>query len=148
MAQEGKGIALAILGIVAVIAVVGLVLLFTGVTGKYAVPTDKLYGGGGVTRGGQDQYHDGFVRYVSNRPEYGALYSYDYSDEFRSRIQDSGDQEVPYATYDASYKRTGPIMDNPCPYSPYTDRVTRLYAQGRECVPSEMPNYEDFLCCI
>ena len=36
MAEEGKGVALAILGVVAVIAVVGLVLLFTGATGKFA----------------------------------------------------------------------------------------------------------------
>lgn len=35
MAEEGKGVAMAILGIVAVIAVVGLVLLFTGATGKW-----------------------------------------------------------------------------------------------------------------
>jgi hypothetical protein len=37
MAEEGKGLALVILGIVAVIAVVGLVLLFTkgGTTGNY-----------------------------------------------------------------------------------------------------------------
>ena len=34
MAEEGRGVALAILGIVAVIAVVGLVLLFTGATGE------------------------------------------------------------------------------------------------------------------
>ena len=34
---EGKGIALAILGVVAVIAVVGLVLLFTGATGKVSL---------------------------------------------------------------------------------------------------------------
>jgi len=34
MAEEGKGVALAILGVVAVIAVVGLVLLFAGSTGK------------------------------------------------------------------------------------------------------------------
>ena len=34
MAEEGKGVALAILGVVAVIAVVGLVLLFKGATGK------------------------------------------------------------------------------------------------------------------
>ena len=34
MAEEGKGVALAILGIVAVIAVVGLVLLFKGGTGS------------------------------------------------------------------------------------------------------------------
>ena len=39
MAEEGKGVALAILGIVAVIAVVGLVLLFTNATGK------GIYGG-------------------------------------------------------------------------------------------------------
>lgn len=44
MADEGKGIALAILGIVAVIAVVGLVLLFTGATGKYVLPSyEKVY---------------------------------------------------------------------------------------------------------
>ncbi len=36
MAEEGKGVAMAILGIVAVIAVVGLVLLFTGATGKFS----------------------------------------------------------------------------------------------------------------
>ncbi len=46
MAEEGRGIALAILGIVAVIAVVGLVLLFTGATGKMAFPgLAKVYGG-------------------------------------------------------------------------------------------------------
>ncbi len=45
MAEEGKGVAMAILGIVAVIAVVGLVLLFTGATGKVSAPYQKLYGG-------------------------------------------------------------------------------------------------------
>ncbi len=46
MAEEGKGIAMAILGIVAVIAVVGLVLLFTGATGNMAFPgIPKVYGG-------------------------------------------------------------------------------------------------------
>src|SRR5574341_2523136 len=35
MAEEGKGVAMAILGIVAVIAVVGLVLLFKGGTGGF-----------------------------------------------------------------------------------------------------------------
>jgi len=44
MAEEGKGVALAILGIVAVIAVVGLVLLFTGATGKFVEPgLPKIY---------------------------------------------------------------------------------------------------------
>lgn len=45
MAEEGKGIAMAILGIVAVIAVVGLVLLFTGATGKFSASFPKVYGG-------------------------------------------------------------------------------------------------------
>jgi hypothetical protein len=45
MAEEGKGVALAILGVVAVIAVVGLVLLFTGATGKVSAPYEKTYGG-------------------------------------------------------------------------------------------------------
>ena len=45
MADEGKGVAMAILGIVAVIAVVGLVLLFTGATGKISYGQPKVYGG-------------------------------------------------------------------------------------------------------
>ena len=45
MAEEGKGVALAILGIVAVIAVVGLILLFTGATAKVSAPFEKTYGG-------------------------------------------------------------------------------------------------------
>lgn len=45
MAEEGRGVALAILGIVAVIAVVGLVLLFTGATAKVSAPFQKVYGG-------------------------------------------------------------------------------------------------------
>jgi hypothetical protein len=53
--SEGRGVALAILGIVALIAVVGLILLFSGkltgqVTlpaayGDYATPSPKTYGG-------------------------------------------------------------------------------------------------------
>ncbi len=46
---EGKGVALAILGIVAVIAVVGLIMLFKGGTGEVVVGgiygPDKTYGG-------------------------------------------------------------------------------------------------------
>lgn len=53
MAEESKGIALVILGIVAVIAVVGLVLLFTGTTGKVSAPYQKLYGG---VNYGEDAY--------------------------------------------------------------------------------------------
>jgi hypothetical protein len=47
--ESGKGIALVILGIVAIIAIVGLVLLFTGArkaaVGEFAVPGAKEYGG-------------------------------------------------------------------------------------------------------
>lgn len=44
MAEEGRGVALAILGVVAVIAVVGLVLLFAGrTTGKVSAPFAKTY---------------------------------------------------------------------------------------------------------
>src|SRR3989338_11647504 len=48
MAEEnGRGVALAILGIVAVIAIVGLVLLFSGAkkTAQVAQGLDKEYGG-------------------------------------------------------------------------------------------------------
>jgi hypothetical protein len=46
MAEEGRGVALAILGVVAVIAVVGLVLLFRGGTGELTFPgIPKVYGG-------------------------------------------------------------------------------------------------------
>jgi hypothetical protein len=41
---EGKGVALAILGIVALIAVVGLVLLFSGKTTGGVVANDPIYG--------------------------------------------------------------------------------------------------------
>jgi len=44
--DEGRGVSLVILGIVAVIAVVGLVLLFRGATGEYvAYNLPKLYPG-------------------------------------------------------------------------------------------------------
>lgn len=62
MAEEsGKGIALVILGIVAIIAVVGLVLLFTGArkaVGEFAVPGVKEYGG--AIKGIYDPYSRAF----------------------------------------------------------------------------------------
>jgi len=145
MAEEGKGVALAILGIVAVIAVVGLILLFKGATGKVAgtLGDAKVYGGGEIAHG-LDQYRDpeGYVRYSTPRPlefEEGI---------FPERMKDSGDNPPPEVVLDQNYRRTGPILDNPCPYPPYTDRVTPLYASGRECVGSESPQYADYLCCI
>ncbi|MBS3147260.1 hypothetical protein J4219_00075 [Candidatus Woesearchaeota archaeon] len=63
MAEEsGKGVALVILGIVAIIAIVGLVLLFTGArkaaVGEFAVPSAKEYGG--AIRGVYDPYSRAF----------------------------------------------------------------------------------------
>ncbi len=63
MAEEsGKGVALVILGIVAIIAIVGLVLLFTGArkaaVGEFAVPAAKEYGG--AIQGVQDPYSRAF----------------------------------------------------------------------------------------
>jgi hypothetical protein len=145
MAEEGKGVALAILGIVAVIAVVGLVLLFTGATGKVASSYGdaKVYGGGEIAHG-LDQYRDpeGYVRYQTPRP-------YEFEEGvWPERLMDSGENEPPAPVYGQDYKRTGPVLDNPCPYPPYTDKTTGLYAEGRDCVPSESPGYEDFLCCV
>ena len=145
MAEEGKGVALAILGIVAVIAVVGLILLFTGATGQVTASggSAKVYGGGEIAHG-LDQYRDpdGYVRYQTPRPlefEEGL---------FPARLRDSGDRDPPETTLANDYKRTGPIMDNPCPYPPYTDKVTALYAASRDCMQSEAPGYEDFYCCV
>jgi len=60
--ESGKGIALVILGIVAIIAIVGLVLLFTGAkkaaVGEFAVPGAKEYGG--AIRGVYDPYSRSF----------------------------------------------------------------------------------------
>lgn len=159
MAEEGKGIAMAILGLVAVIAVVGLVLLFKGGTGKMVNPAlgDKLYGGG-LTRG--PMYETGFIRDSTNRATSGRLYGYMYGDQdFRERIQDSGDG-VPYATYDADPKRTGPILNDPCPFPPYRSPSTLTYAQPGVCIPigynpatEEMYDlgvnrYNTQVCCI
>lgn len=71
MAEEsGKGIALVILGIVAIIAIVGLVLLFTGArkaaTGEFAVPSVKEYGG--AIRGVQDPYSRAFSGRANEYP--------------------------------------------------------------------------------
>ncbi len=155
MAEEGKAVAFAILGIVAVIAIVGLVLLFKGWTAEVAYTTAgaKIYGGGEIAHG-LDQYADGgVVRYGDNRVYSGAEYV------FPERIKDTGGAPVPSPTYNTDYKRTGPVKDNPCPYAPYTVKTTAVNAVGRNCIRSGiMPEeavsdgripygYEDFYCC-
>lgn len=60
--QSGKGVALVILGIVAIIAIVGLVLLFTGArkaaVGEFVLPAAKEYGG--AIEGVMDPYSRAF----------------------------------------------------------------------------------------
>jgi len=67
--ESGKGVALVILGIVAIIAIVGLVLLFTGArksTGEFAVPAAKEYGG--AIRGVMDPYSRAFSGRANEYP--------------------------------------------------------------------------------
>ncbi len=45
MADENKGIAMAILGIVAVIAVAGVIIMFNGATANVVASGQKIYGG-------------------------------------------------------------------------------------------------------
>lgn len=144
---EGKGVALAILGIVAVIAVVGLVLLFSGATAKVASSSYNamnLYGGN-LNRGPEGE--TGFVRYSTNRATQGRLYSDQWSDDFRDRNQDTGTMEAPRALYNQDYKRTGPVLPDKCPseyFGEYRDPVTSLYAWDA-CVQS--PVDPAFYCC-
>jgi len=89
---EHKGLSLTILGIVAVVAILGLVLLFkTAVTGNQAYPlsygADKLYGGGKtVAQGGTEPWTPSWVKGVPVTPE-------------NQRVLDASSNEVPgYAT--------------------------------------------------
>ncbi|MEM3154992.1 MAG: hypothetical protein QW165_05535 [Candidatus Woesearchaeota archaeon] len=98
MAEEsGKGIALVILGIVAIIAIVGLVLLFTGArkaaVGEFAVPAAKEYGG--AIRGIYDPYSRAFSGRAYEFPSGEALpmssqSSYDQTGTFSGLGQTPG----------------------------------------------------------
>ncbi len=96
MAEEGKGVAMAILGIVAVIAVVGLVLLFTGATGKWVI------GGSGnpnlYTRQSMIDYAAGPAD-VEN-PYYGFDYE-NYQGVYQSRYA-VGDRDASGGAWDPS----------------------------------------------
>lgn len=75
MAEEGKGIALTILGIVAVIAIVGLVLLFTGArTGQYAAPGTKIYGGPAAQRQAAKVFEERFIKPPVPEEEVAVVY--------------------------------------------------------------------------
>ncbi len=156
--EEGKGVAMAILGMVAVISVVGLVLLFNGATANVVTPGGaKVYGGGEIAHG-LDQYQDpgSYVRYSTPRPL-----------EFEEGIDPARNREGaewPDVVLDSNYRRTGPIEEyvaggaTTCHYPPYSDRLTELYAKG-DCIPLGYnpnteeqeepiaPGYESYACC-
>jgi hypothetical protein len=140
MAEEGKGIALAILGIVAVIAVVGLVLLFKGATGQFAgggVNDPKIY-----TR---DSFID--VEYPAGDvedPQYGYYYN-TYEGRWAAKPFSSagGAQGGPGSVYGEGY---GPSTVQPgdvVPYA-YDDYYSVQIAEDR--APSSIPAAQGTPC--
>jgi hypothetical protein len=117
--EEGKGVAMAILGIVAVIAVVGLVLLFKSATGM------GLYGGELTRIPGVDLYQKGesVPRYTSPTPS------------------DNG------GTYYQYRQAWGGLERDPCNNADYPIASTINAAMNRDdCVPSTVE--EGMSCCM
>ncbi|MEM4239991.1 MAG: hypothetical protein QXM31_00845 [Candidatus Woesearchaeota archaeon] len=116
--MDEKGIAMAILGIVAVIAVVGLVLLFKSATGM------GLYGGELTRVPGVDLYEKGesVPRYTSPVPsDEGGTY-YQYREDWAGLERD------------------------PCPYTDYYVSTTASAAGARsDCIPSAITY--GMVCC-
>ncbi len=109
MAEESKSIALVILGIVAVIAIVGLVLLFTGArkgaTGEYFFGVKEY---GGALKGSVDPYARAFAG-KAGEMEYGEPWQNKYMAETKvgAAIQTYGDYQGPTKVGQAfSYGRT------------------------------------------
>ena len=123
MAEEGKGVALAILGIVAVIAVVGLVMLFNGAASGSGVYGGQMYQNwdNPMRQPGED-----VGRYVSPVPnsEGGTFFK---------------------------YRKGWPGLSNDqvrdwCPYEGYKTVASIVEMGGRQdCVPS--PTRDKMFCC-
>ena len=122
MAEEGKGVALAILGIVAVIAVVGLVLLFSNATGK------------GVYGGEMYQSWDNPLRQPGESPG-----------RYTSPVPSSDG-----GTY-YRYRKGWPGLSNEqvrdwCPIEGFTVVASIVEMAGRQdCIPS--PTRDKMFCC-
>jgi len=106
--MKDKAPAMAIITIVAVIAIVGLVLVFSGArTGRYT-GGDKLYGGGAYMPGGEGTY-DRYVKAgadipAETGPRVGGII---HADEFAS--------ESPYSVHQrVSPYKTASQATNPC----------------------------------
>lgn len=137
MAEEsGKGIAMVILGIVAIIAIVGLVLLFTGArkaaVGEFAVPAAKEYGG--AIRGVYDPY----ARAFSGR-------AYEYPSDMTQMARGQGEMD----TEAGGVKVASQQVTGESPYVVGIDDQTQLtYNRQREAIPSwracEMLSYTTF----
>lgn len=137
-----KGVAMAILGIVAVIAVVGLVLLFSGATGEAVLPgASKVYGG--ATRQSSDytrQVGETVQRYVTPVPG-------DFSET--GGLPDGNYPVGPYYAYQKSYYRDYfEFQRDPCPDKAFPvveDRANVRARIGVDCFPSEVR--PDMFCC-
>lgn len=108
--------AMAIFTIVAVIAIVGLVLVFSGAgTGGYAGGGDKLYGGGAYIPGGEGTY-DRYVKSSTDVPTYTGprIAGIRHSEPFASESPTTVHQRIsPYKTASES--------TNPC----YPGKIAR-----------------------
>jgi hypothetical protein len=116
--ESGRAIALVILGIVAVIAIVGLVLLFTGAkktaTGEFYVPEAKVYGG--AIRDVQFPYSRAFagkaVEYPSGATgEYGSG-AYPLGDSQEASVL--GTTDLPYSTYKRGDNQIATLVGGSC----------------------------------
>jgi len=118
--EENKTVSMALLGVVAVVSVVGLTILFnTVLTGQYGgYGADKLYGGGEVPTHASTAYTERFVT-----PEVGAVMQtrqgyindlkneclFRFGDEFSIPSLDLSDLKyLPYNAYEQLSWRGGP----------------------------------------
>jgi hypothetical protein len=109
---EGKGVALTILGVVSVLAIVGLVLLFmkAGAAGGVSAPFQKLY-----TRGSVDKQNYPYP-YLHERSAGGYWYPYD---------------DYPYADWDRFAKE-----ENILPYGTTVAQGRETYGRQPRNIPS------------
>ncbi|MEM4239994.1 MAG: hypothetical protein QXM31_00830 [Candidatus Woesearchaeota archaeon] len=148
---EGRGVALAILGIVALIAVVGLVLLFSGkLTGDVVQPLSYGYGANKVYGGwanAQESSPRGAV--VSTNVQTGGGSSYPYEGTWVKGVPYTP-EGIPVAVVggsQATYRQ--PTRYTTCP--PSLDRMSRLQMatlsdeEFAQCIPG---NFDDgSFCC-
>jgi hypothetical protein len=136
--ESGKGIALVILGIVAVIAIVGLVLLFTGArksVGQFAVPAAKEYGGS--IRGVFDPYSRAFSGRAGERAQQADIAA-GREAPFTAAWQGSGGTQVGGETY-GSYGGNKLVQTGT--RAAYSDDVTNIDASRKCSMLSELSGF-------